>query len=136
MLADRQYFRSLQFIRLQFTNPFCCTEKQLINNNKIKIMLLLWNVRISHKVTNYKLFVSRPDETMKSMRAGGRLLFLLFRILLLYYIRDNYDFFGMPDKMSGKVNVSLTLSSHRNFLIHVKSYRYMQSLIKLYAITC
>ena len=29
--------------------------------------------------------------------------------------RDNYNFFGIPDKMSGQINVSLTLSSHRNF---------------------
>ena len=35
--------------------------------------------------------------------------------------RDNYNFFAMPDKMSGQINVSLTLSSHRNFYIHVKS---------------
>ena len=34
--------------------------------------------------------------------------------------RDNYVF-GMPDKMSGQINVSPTLSSHRYFLIYVKS---------------
>ena len=44
-------------------------------------------------------------------------------------------FFEMPDKMSGQVNVSLTLSSHGNFLIHVTSYSYLQSLITQCAIT-
>ena len=44
-------------------------------------------------------------------------------------------FFGMPDEMSGQINVSLTLSIHRNFQIHVRYNHIMQSLITLYAIT-
>ena len=31
------------------------------------------------------------------------------------YNRDNYNFFGMPDKMSGQIKVSLTFASYRNF---------------------
>ena len=31
------------------------------------------------------------------------------------YHRDNYNFFGMPEKMSGQINVSLTFASYRNF---------------------
>ena len=34
---------------------------------------------------------------------------------LQIFYRDNYNFFGVPTKMSGQFNFSLTLSNHRNF---------------------
>ena len=33
----------------------------------------------------------------------------------IHLYRDNYNFLGMPDKMSGQINVSLTFASYRNF---------------------
>ena len=34
----------------------------------------------AYKATNYKLLVSRPGETMESMRAGSYYYLILFRI--------------------------------------------------------
>ena len=54
------------------------------------MLLLLFNITILvreplYKATNYKLLVSRPGETMKSMRAGGYYYYYLENIIIVLY---------------------------------------------------
>ena len=69
------------------------------------------------------------DSKLQPTKPGGHQSLMIQYILMIVghvtschhpvsmeeHVQRQSQFLGMPDKMSGQINVNLTLSSHRNF---------------------